>query len=210
MRPEDRLDAFVGDALAAGQARDAIARQIKAAGWSEAETRGAMARWADGDGPLPVPRPRAALGARDAFLYGLMFVSLGAIIGYAVTLGFNLIDAWLPDPGDRRSFGFNGAMRWSIANLVIFLPIFLLLDRRMVKNRIADPAGGRSPMRAMFGHLLLFLAAAALICDAVAVLYAFLSGDLTARFIAKAALVAVAAGLVFLYIRGVMTPEEAA
>ena len=38
----------------------------------------------------------------------------------------------------------------------------------------------------------------------MAVLYAFLSGDLTIRFVAKAALVAAAAGLVFLYLRGLM------
>ncbi|SIT09426.1 hypothetical protein SAMN05421759_11545 [Roseivivax lentus] len=209
MRPEERRDSFVRDALAAGQSAEGISRQLIAAGWSEGETRAALAQWAPGDGPLPVPRPRAVLGARDAFLYAVMFLSLAAIIGYMVALGFNLIDAWLPDPGDRPYAGFNGLMRWSIANLMIFLPLFLLLDRRMVQNRASDPAGGRSATRAWLGHVLLFLAAATLICDAVAVLYAFLSGELTLRFIAKAVLVAIAAGLVFLYIRGVMAPEAA-
>ncbi len=207
MRPEDRRDSFVRDALAAGQDAGTIADQLKDAGWSEAETRTALAQWAPGTHGLPVPRPRAAMGARDAFLYGVMFLSLAAIIGYVVALGFNLIDAWLPDPGDRPYPGFNGVMRWSIANLVIFLPIFLLLDRRMVVNRASDPAGARSATRAWLGHVLLFLAVGTLICDAVAVLYAFLSGDLSLRFMAKAGLVAASAGLVFLYIRGVMAQE---
>ena len=210
MRPEDRRDGFVRDALSAGQSHDAIARQLRAAGWSAAEARDALALWAEGTGTLPVPRPHAALGARDAFLYGLMYVSLGAVIGYVIALGFPLIETWLPDPGEAGDYRLTGQMRWSIANLVIFLPLFWMLDRRMVRNRASDPAGGRSGIRAWLGHVLLFLAAAALIGDAVAVLHAFLSGDLTARFVAKAALVAGAAGLVFLYIRGVMAPGASA
>ncbi|QFT64010.1 DUF5671 domain-containing protein [Roseivivax sp. THAF30] len=205
MRPEERRDAFVRDALARGTARAEISAALADVGWSEAEIARALGQWADGPGGMPVPRPQPALGARDAFLYGVLFLALGASIGYIISLGFSLINVWFPDAADRpwRS-GFSWTMRWSIANLVIFVPLFLLLDRRMVVNRQSDPAGGRSSTRAWLGHVLLFLAAAALICDAVAVLYAFLSGDLTIRFVAKAALVAAAAGLVFLYLRGLM------
>ncbi|MCE0506798.1 DUF5671 domain-containing protein [Roseivivax sp. GX 12232] len=205
MRPEVRRDDYVREALARGTSRAEITRALTGAGWSEAETRAALEAWAEGPEGQPVPRPGPALGAREAFLYALMFLSLGVSIGYLVTLGFSLIGRWFPDPADAPRYGgFSGTMRWAIANLVIFVPLFLLLDRRMVTNRQGDPAGARSRSRAWLGHVLLLLAAAALIGDAVAVLYAFLSGELTPRFLAKALLVALAAGLVFLYIRGLM------
>ncbi len=54
----------------------------------------------------------------------------------------------------------------------------------------------------------MFASAIALLSDLISVIYAFLSGDLTARFLVKSLIVAIVAGLIFLYFRGEMKEAE--
>src|SRR3546814_11633295 len=70
------LDTFVREALMRGQSREAIAQVLAAAGWAEAQTRDVLSAYAEVDFPVPVPRPRASLSAREAFLYLVLFASL--------------------------------------------------------------------------------------------------------------------------------------
>lgn len=207
MAADDRLTAFVQAALAAGHPRAEIAARLGAAGWSRQEVDTALSQWAKDGFPLPVPRPYASLGARDAFLYALMFTALGIVLGHAITLGFALVDIWLPDTAERY-VPTAARMRWPIAVLIVFLPIFLLLDRRMHRAARKDKAQRRSRILAALGFLALYLAALTLVGDAIAVIYAFLSGELTLRFAAKAALVALLAAQVFFYVKGLMAPDR--
>lgn len=207
MRPSDQLAAFVADALKAGRGREEIAAALDDAGWTKSEVEGALNAWADTGFVPPVPRPRPIVSAREAFTYGLMFVALVVSAVNVTTLGFELIERWLPDAAERfRGFSVS-RMRWSISYLVVFFPLFLVLNARAARAAKADKARRRSAIRKWFGYVTLFLAALALLGDLIAVIYALLSGDLTARFIAKAALVALTAGIIFLYFRAEM--EEA-
>ncbi|MHA7872854.1 MAG: DUF5671 domain-containing protein, partial [Hyphococcus sp.] len=65
---EKALEEFVRDALAAGKSKPEIAAALKAAGWTDAQVEDALAGYADGDFPVPVPRPRRYGSAREAFL----------------------------------------------------------------------------------------------------------------------------------------------
>ncbi len=68
------VERFVGDALAAGQLRPLIAQKLRAAGWPEDEATAALGAWLDDDFPVPVPRRRPYLSAREAFLVLVMFL----------------------------------------------------------------------------------------------------------------------------------------
>ena len=92
-------------------------------------------------------------------------------------------------------------MRWSIAALLGFLPLFLYLDRRAVRAVPRGEGGRGSSLRRLFASVTLLIALLTLMGDLVAAIYALLSGGLTLRFIAKAVLVAVIAGLVLVYYR---------
>ena len=61
------LDLFVREALLQGQSRAAIGEALAAAGWSEEQTRGVLDGYATVDFPVPVPKPRASMSAREAF-----------------------------------------------------------------------------------------------------------------------------------------------
>jgi len=209
-KPADQLADFVGDALQAGQSRAEIATALRDAGWSDGEIAAALNAWAETDFAMPVPRPRPYVSAREAFAYGLHFVSLGVIVWHIATLGFELIDLWVDGPLRDWSYFNDDLIRWSIASLIVFLPVFFILDRRVLQKAQQDPAKRRSAVRKWFGYGALFLAAIALCVDVILVVYSFISGDLTLNFLCKLALVAALAALVVLYFRAELEgPEDA-
>lgn len=202
MKPREQLDAFVQDGLRAGHGPDTLRAALLAEGWSPTEVSGALGSWADRGLGVPVPRPQPKDASQDAVLYALMFVALLVVTFNLGDLGFDLIESWLPDPlQDPYYHGVSGSMRWSIALLIVALPVFLLLDRRAARAVAKDPGERRSPMRHRFGAFTLFLSSLALLGAAVAVVYAGLTGVITAQFIAKVGLVVVIAALVIAWFR---------
>jgi len=202
MRPADQIAVFVHDALVSGRSRDEITKALAKAGWAPNEISDALNAWVDSNFSPPIPRPRSYVSAQEAFFYGLMFAALGMTAWHLSTLSFNLIDRWIPDPSDTRFMGYAiRQMRWSIASLIVFAPLFLILNARATRDTRTDPGKSRSGVRKWFGYITLFLAAISLLGDLLYAVYALLNGDLTVRFIAKSVVVAVVAGVIFLYFR---------
>jgi len=188
------LHEFTRDALAAGAAPEAIAAALHDAGWSEGEIGDALESWAVRPGLPPVPRrSRTALTAGLALVEGLHLVALGMVAGHLIALAFTLIAIWLPQVSPAPHW-LAAQLRWPIAALVVFLPLWLWSARK------ARPAPGqrRPALSVWIGHLAVFCAMLAILGDALAVIYRFLAGDATAVFLLKALVVAVVAGLVIL------------
>lgn len=203
MKVAEALSEFVHAGLAGGADRQAMARVLKGAGWADAEIEAALAQWGDAPGLPPVPRPSAYVSAREALLYGLLFISLGVVALHIVMLGFGIIEQVIPDPFERyRSSG--GTLRWPIATLIAFLPLFLYLNRRANRRDADETLRQRSLVRRWVASVTMLVALLVLLGDLVTVVYVFLSGDMSARFVAKAALVAVMGGLVLAYYRDEM------
>lgn len=201
MGSSDLLEAFVKDAVAAGQEHGAIANVLIDAGWTESEIQATLEGWVHGDaGMPPVPRPRPYVSARDAILYGLLFISLSVLCWHINQLGFGIIDFLVDDPADR--YHGTNSMRWSIAILVPFLPLFLTLDRRIYHHTREGLGQKRSLVRRWFASITLLLAVLVLLGDLSATVYAVLTGELTLQFILKALLVAITGLLVLTYYRG--------
>lgn len=202
MRPADQLARYVHDALVAGQSRAAIDDALTRAGWTKGEIAAALGAWDDAPSGPPVPRPRPFVSAREAFLHGLMFVALATIAWHLVSLSFALVDRFLPD---IDSLGHASvpvqSMRFSIATLIVFVPLFGWLDRYTRRVALSDAGARRSLVRKWFSHATLFLASLALLGDLIAAIYALLNGDMTARFAAKGLVVAVVALVILAYFR---------
>lgn len=193
------LDIFVREALLRGQSREAIAQVLEQAGWSRAQVRDVLQAYAEVDFPVPVPRPRASLSARDAFLYLVLFSTLYTAAWSLGSLCFDLLNAWLPDAADApyvRS-GLADSMRWSVAGLLIAFPLFAWLARLLARELREDPAKRLSSVRRWLTYLTLFIAATALVCDLVALVYNVLGGELGLRFVLKVLVVGAIAGTVF-------------
>lgn len=206
------LEQFVRDALMRGHDREQVRQALLAAGWSAEQIRGVLDGWAEVDFALPVPRPRASLSAREAFLYLVLFSTLYFFAWNLGSLLFALLEHALPDPADAQwqVVRLTGSIRWSISALVIAFPVFALLSRHLAQDVARNPIKRLSPIRRWLTYLTLFVAAAVLIGDLTTLVFNLLGGELSLRFVLKVAVVAAIAGTVFgHYLRDLRREEVA-
>lgn len=202
MKPKESLTNFVQDGLRAGHSAEELRSALARAGWPGADIDAAMAVWAEDGLRLPVPRPRPSVSGRELVLFGLFAITLVVVIWHLVQLSFGLIDIWLADPGRSGDGWARRSIRWSMATLVVVLPLFAWLTWRVEGPARQEAGPRRAPLQIRFAAVAVLLSILILIGNAVAVVYAGLSGDLTGQFLAKAAVVAVVAGLLITWFRG--------
>ena len=196
MNPD--LHQFVREALASGVPRQSIAERLRRAGWQPDEVEAALGAWAEDDFPIPVPRRRAYLPAREAFLYLVLFATLYATAFNVGALLFQFIERWLPDPArvgwDRYSAD---TVRGAVAAVMIAYPVFLFLSRFIGRAIAREPEKRGSTIRKWLTYLTLFVAALVMLGDLSFLVARLLSGDLPLRFLLKALVVFAIAGWVF-------------
>lgn len=202
------LEQFVRDALLRGESRDTIRKAMLEAGWTAEQASTALGAYADVPFAIPVPRPRAQLSAREAFLYLLLFTTLYLTCYHLGSLVFDLINRAHPDATDRTGRLYADSMRWSIAYLLIAFPVFLFLANYIGRDVARRPIKRLSPVRRWLTYLTLFVAASALIGDLTTLVYSVLAGELTIRISLKVLVVLVIAGAVFGYYLADLRKEE--
>lgn len=198
MNPD--LAKFLEHARSRGMDHGTIRMLLLSAGWKEKDIARALAAHAL---DLPVPAPTDSGGARDAFLHLVTFAALYAAAIACVTLLFQYVSLWLPDPafratGQAQVWMLRG-IRWGLAVLLVSFPAYLVMSRTVLREMRAQPEKAWSAIRRWLTYLTLFVAALALATDFVTLVFFFLEGELSARFLTKVALVALVAGLPFVY-----------
>lgn len=196
------LDLFIRETLNRGESRERIDAALTAAGWTQKEVDAALDAYAPNDLGLAVPKPRAYVSAREAFLYLVLFILLGVVAWNLGSLLFALIDTAIPDELEA-GYGWGGGrdtqMRQAIASLIVGGPLFAWLALHIRKQRRTNPAMQRSTVRKWLTYATLIIAAFTLIGDAIGLVYGFLAGELSARMILKLLVIAILAGGVFFY-----------
>jgi Domain of unknown function (DUF5671) len=137
---------------------------------------------------------------REAFTYVLMFATLFVTAYSLGDLLFSMINRAFPDPaesGVRESILLQ--IRWSLSCLIVAFPIFLWMAWLIARLVGADPTKRTSRVRRQLTYITLFIAACVLIGDVISVVYSFLGGELTTRFVLKVITVGLIAGSVFGY-----------
>jgi len=192
---------FVRDALAKGQSRDSIEEALLAAGWPPAQVKRALASYAESSFAIPVPRPHTQLSARHAFVYLLLFSVLLVVAVQLGSLLFQLIDIGFSDPLDNQYAitGRQSAIRWAVASLVVAFPLFLFLSNAVGREIKRNPAMRLSGVRRWLTYIALFVAATILMGDLISLIFRFLEGDLSTRFVLKSLTVGMIAGGIFGY-----------
>lgn len=204
------LETFVREALARGHGKAEIAEALAAAGWTPEQTRGVLDAYADVAFPVPVPRPRASLSARDAFVYLVMFATLYFAAWNLGSLLFDLINRTWPDPADTHMLwrSNDSSIRWAAAAVLIAFPVFAFVARLVAVDVARHPIKRLSPVRRWLTYLTLFVAAAVLIGDMTTLVYHLLGGELTLRFVLKVLVAALIAGSIFGYYLWDLRREE--
>jgi hypothetical protein len=204
------LQRFVRDALGRGLPREAIRQELASAGWRPDEIEAALGAFQESAFPVPVPRRRPALEAREAFLYLVLFATLYTSAFNTGQVLFALIERWLPDPlraGDGwRVYG--EWLRGATAGLVIAFPVFILVSR-VIGGQVAREPGKRgSPIRRWLTYLTLFIAALVILGDLTVLVTRMLGGELAPRFLLKVTVVLLIAAAVFAHYLGDLRREE--
>jgi len=203
---------FTRSALAAGKERQEISDILRQAGWVEADIEAALDAFADTTFPIPVPRPKPYLSAREVFVYLILFAALYAAAFSLGALVFELIDRSFPDPLEIQSPNFMRAsddrIRWDISIIIVAFPLFFLTFRAVTRAVAKDPTKRASRPRKWLTYLTLFVAGMALVGDTAVLIYNMLGGELTIRFLLKVATIAIIAGGMFSYFILDMRKEE--
>jgi hypothetical protein len=203
------LIAFVKDSLQRRLARSDIEAVLLRAGWPPEQVRRALAGFADIEFAIPVPRPIPTVSAREAFMYVLMFATLFVSAYNLGDLLFGIIDSRFPDPVSPRADAFTlQSIRWALSALIVAFPIFLWMAWLIARLVRADPTKRASRIRRRLTYITLFVAACVLIGDVITVVYSFLGGELTTRFVLKVITVGAIAGTAFGYYLSDLRVEE--
>ena len=193
------LISFVKEALERGLTRSRIEDILVRAGWPADQVRRGLAGFADVESPVPVPRPAVSTRPREAFLYVVLFMALFVSAFNLGAVLFALVDLALPDPAGLPPEVIRELLRLSVSALVVASPVFACITRVVRRGVEAQPSARTSRIRLQLTYLTLFVASCVLVGAVTALLYSFLGGELTARFVLKALSVTVIAGGTFGY-----------
>ena len=193
------LVGFVREGLERGLAREQMRDILIRAGWPADQVRRALAGFADVEFPIPVPRPAVSTRPREAFLYVVLFMALFVSAFNLGAVLFALIDLALPDPAGLPTVVIREMLRFSVSALLVASPVFAFVTRVVRRGVEAQPSARASRIRQQLTYLTLFIASCVLVGAVTAILYSFLGGELTARFVLKTLTVTAIAGGAFGY-----------
>ena len=134
----------------------------------------------------------------------LQFGSLASLylsLSFLLVLIFGLINLLFPDAVDNvwQVEQASSSVRLGIAMVLVFFPSYLILTRIVNKDRRKDGKGSYLGLTKWLIYLSILVGGAVLLGDLVAVIMAFLEGELTERFILKAGVVLLVVGSAFYY-----------
>lgn len=142
------------------------------------------------------------IGPKDVLLHLFsMLVLYASIVGFLV-LVFQYINLFFPDVLEGRIYTREnalGSIRWSLAMLVVVFPSYLGAVSFLRKEYELMPERRELRVRKWLIYITLFAAAVAIGGDLISLIFRFLDGELTARFLFKVLAVFFVAGSVFFY-----------
>lgn len=137
--------------------------------------------------------------AKDFFLWAGALIALYGSVSALITLLFEYVNRAFPDPLAYYGDPYAGAVRLSMASLIVLAPTAILLFRLIRNTLQAEPGKADIWVRRWALVLTLFIAGAAVVIDFITILNTFLSGEISERFFLKAVIVLLVAAAVFLH-----------
>jgi len=137
-------------------------------------------------------------GPRDVFSQLLAVLGLYVVVFSFGSLIFSFINLAFPDV--LRTYSYpREAVRFPLAVLIIVFPAYFWLEYRLQKDIADHPEKRGMKIRKWLLYFTLSVVAVVIAGDLVALIYQFLNGELTVRFLLKVLTVLLIAGSVFLY-----------
>jgi hypothetical protein len=127
--------------------------------------------------------------------------SLYLSLSFLLVLIFSIVNLSFPDATDSiwQIESYSSSARLGIAMVIVFFPTYLILTRFVNTSRRKSTSNSYLTLTKWLIYLSLLVGGAVLLGDLVAVILAFLEGDITTRFILKSLAVLVVVGAAFSY-----------
>ena len=194
------LTQFVEKSLGKGLSRTETGAALEDAGWDKDEVGQALSAFHVSDFPVPVPSKQYSLAAKDTVFYLFLFVTLHLASFGLVFLAFNLIELQMPYPTDSQNTQYlEGSIRYWLAWSVVFVPVYIGVAWRAEIMRKLTANCAMATGRQWLTYIALFTATMTALGDVIALILAFLSGDLSVRLMLKVVIVLIITGAVIAY-----------
>ncbi|MDO8433762.1 MAG: DUF5671 domain-containing protein [Candidatus Binatus sp.] len=131
----------------------------------------------------------------DVFIHVLAVIALYVSIVGALTVLFQYVNLSLTDTADVE-VDVRDRIRWGVASLLIFFPAYVWAWRLIEMDLSENPEKKKLWVRTCPIYLTLFLAGLLALSDLACLVYYFMSGDLTSRFLLKVIAVLLVSGAV--------------
>ncbi len=150
--------------------------------------------------PAPAPvAPVSKTSPKDFFLWLLTVIALYGSISSFLALVFEYINYSFPDPLAYYGDPYGGAVRFSMAALIVLVPTTLVCLHLIRGSIVAEPGKATIWVRRWALVLTLFIATVTILVDLVTLTNTFLGGEITVRFGLKVLVVLLVAAGVFLH-----------
>lgn len=137
---------------------------------------------------------------RDVFLYFLMIFALATAAANLGSILFQFINLYVPGDAGYNFFGSaQSTIRFSVSSLVIVFPVLVWVLRFLARDMAAQPGKRDLKIRKWLLYFTLFVTGIIVVGDLVALVYSFMQGDLTLRFLLKVGVILGLAGSIFYY-----------
>lgn len=147
--------------------------------------------------------PTEKLSPKHVFLHLFVIIMLYAATINFLTLIFQYINVWVRDylaeAGYESFSGYYNLIRFALASFIVVFPVFILVSRYLNKSYLKNSAIKDMKIRKWLIYFTLFTAALIIIGDLVKIVFVFLNGEITLRFILKALAVLIVTGIIFRY-----------
>lgn len=201
----NQLVQYVSQLVQSGVAKKQIKEQLLAVGWSENEADAAYSKALIEKGvPIPNKAMQSTFGKKSSTIEIAInlfsFVLLGIIATALVTLFYQIINRYFPDPlmiGYYRNSFQTDAIHYAIAALIIGFPIYYMSMRLWFRGFQKDEGKVETKLTKWLTYLVLLIASITIVGDLIVAVYKLLQGELSARFFLKALTIFVIAGAIF-------------
>lgn len=200
MTTHSDLQEFIAHARKKEMDHATIRMLLVSSGWKEKDVMQALTEQAL---DMPVPLPPDTGGAREAFFHLLTFGALYATLTSFIMLLFDYISMLFPDVAVEGAYLSESwrltAMRWEIATIVVACPLLLWVSRNVLKDMAKNPERSASGIRRWLTYFTLLVASIVVVTTLITLIFWFLEGELSVRFLLKVAVILAVAVGTFVY-----------
>lgn len=138
---------------------------------------------------------------KDVSLNLLAIIALYASATSYLALLWQYINILIPDKLEMRwdLFSYYASARWAIAVLIVAFPTYVATSWFMNKQFRVYPEARKLRTRKWLVYFTLFFTALVMLSDLISLIYNFLQGDLTTRFVLKICAIFLVSGTTFFY-----------